>query len=120
MEFADHPGVLFGTHRFDDFQNRLAIASNILSQRLARLTERGVLTARSTDSERGYHLTDKGLDLYPVVLAMLMGETAGCPAESRPSRSPTPHADEGYGPQPSAPTAGNNLVGELHSCAAAA
>ncbi|MFN8071644.1 MAG: helix-turn-helix domain-containing protein [Mycobacterium sp.] len=62
----------FGTHRFDDFQNRLAIASNILSQRLARLTERGVLTARSTDSERGYYLTDKGLDLYPVALAMLM------------------------------------------------
>lgn len=62
----------FGTHRFDDFQNRLAIASNILSQRLARLTDLGVLTARSTGSERGYYLTDKGLDLYPVALAMLM------------------------------------------------
>ena len=55
----------FGTHRFDDFQNRLAIASNILSQRLARLTERGVLTARSTDSERGYYLTDKGTRPLP-------------------------------------------------------
>ncbi|MGO9157661.1 winged helix-turn-helix transcriptional regulator [Mycobacterium sp.] len=62
----------FGTHRFDAFQNRLAIASNILSQRLARLTDLGVLTNRSADDRRGYHLTDKGLDLYPVALAMLM------------------------------------------------
>lgn len=62
----------FGTHRFDAFQKRLAIASNILSQRLARLTELGVLTTRSTDYERGYYLTDKGRDLYPVALSMLM------------------------------------------------
>ncbi|MFY9919712.1 MAG: helix-turn-helix domain-containing protein [Mycobacterium sp.] len=62
----------FGTHRFDAFKTRLAIASNILSQRLSRLTELGVLTTRSTDYERGYHLTDKGRDLYPVALSMLM------------------------------------------------
>lgn len=61
----------FGTHRFDAFQNRLAIASNILSQRLKRLAELGVLEAQSTGEHRGYHLTDKGLDLYPVALAML-------------------------------------------------
>jgi DNA-binding HxlR family transcriptional regulator len=63
----------FGTHRFDDFQQRLSIASNILSQRLFRLAELGVLTRSATTGARHtYELTAKGLDLYPVPLAMLM------------------------------------------------
>ncbi len=33
----------FGVRRFDDFQHRLAIATNILAQRLERLTDHGVL-----------------------------------------------------------------------------
>jgi DNA-binding HxlR family transcriptional regulator len=62
----------FGTHRFDEFQERLSIASNILSQRLSRLTELGVLARFATAGSRHtYQLTDKGLDLYPVPLAML-------------------------------------------------
>ncbi|SON60585.1 putative HTH-type transcriptional regulator [Mycobacterium simulans] len=62
----------FGTHRFDEFQQRLSIASNILSQRLSRLVERGVLTRSATTGPRHtYQLTDQGLDLYPVPLAML-------------------------------------------------
>jgi DNA-binding HxlR family transcriptional regulator len=62
----------FGTHRFDEFQHRLSIASNILSQRLSRLTELGVLNRSVTAGTRHtYQLTDEGLDLYPVPLAML-------------------------------------------------
>jgi DNA-binding HxlR family transcriptional regulator len=62
----------FGTHRFDDFQQRLSIASNILSQRLSRLTALGVLArAISVGARHTYQLTDKGLDLYPVPLAIL-------------------------------------------------
>jgi DNA-binding HxlR family transcriptional regulator len=62
----------FGTHRFDEFQHRLAIASNILSQRLSRLTELGVLIrSASVGARHAYQLTDKGLALYPVALAML-------------------------------------------------
>jgi DNA-binding HxlR family transcriptional regulator len=62
----------FGTHRFDDFQQRLGIASNILSHRLSRLTQLGVLAKPGTSRTRdGYQLTEKGLDLYPVPLAML-------------------------------------------------
>jgi DNA-binding HxlR family transcriptional regulator len=62
----------FGTHRFEEFQHRLAIASNILSQRLSRLTELGVLTRSASGGARHtYPLTDKGLSLYPVPLAML-------------------------------------------------
>jgi len=62
------------TRRFDDFQKKLGIAPNILSARLGRLVELGVL-ARRPYQERPprheYRLTKKGLDLYPVPLAML-------------------------------------------------
>jgi DNA-binding HxlR family transcriptional regulator len=62
----------FGIHRFDEFQHRLSIASNILSQRLSRLTELGVLRRSASAGGRPtYHLTDQGLDLYPVPLATL-------------------------------------------------
>ena len=63
----------FGIHRFDQFQQRLSIASNILSQRLSRLTQLGVLTRSIPAGARHtYQLTDKGLALYPVPLAMFM------------------------------------------------
>jgi len=64
----------FGTRRFDDFQRQLAIAPNILSQRLGRLTDLGVLVKvpyRRQPLRHHYRLTGKGLDLYPVPLAML-------------------------------------------------
>ncbi len=61
------------TRRFDDFMRHLGIASNILSQRLTRLVYLGVL--RKTRYQRHppryeYRLTDKGLALYVVPLAL--------------------------------------------------
>lgn len=58
----------FGLREFDLLQRRLGIAPNILSQRLNRLCERGVLVRRSsrgTSRRQRYYLTHKGLDLYP-------------------------------------------------------
>jgi DNA-binding HxlR family transcriptional regulator len=64
----------FGVHRFDEFHANLGIATNVLSARLHHLVEHGVLR-RSTYQHRPtrheYHLTDKGLDLYPVPLAIV-------------------------------------------------
>ena len=63
----------FGIHRFDDFQRRLAIAPNILSQRLQRLVQQGILAKVADDSwavRHEYRLTEKGMDLYHVPLAM--------------------------------------------------
>ena len=63
-----------GTRRFDDFERQMGIAPNILAQRLGRLVEAGVV-ARHPYQDRPlrheYRLTKKGLDLYPVPLAML-------------------------------------------------
>ena len=62
-----------GVTRFDDFQERLGIARNILNQRLTRLVEEGVLVkvAYSHHPPRNdYRLTAKGRDQWPVLTAM--------------------------------------------------
>lgn len=66
--------AFFGVHRFDEFRANLDVSTNILTSRLARLVEHGVLV-RTPYQQRPirheYHLTEKGLDLYPVALATI-------------------------------------------------
>ncbi len=63
--------AFFGTKRFEQFQKNLDIARNILTARLNRLVDEGILAKRPIDGGRfEYVLTDKGLDLQPVLLAM--------------------------------------------------
>jgi DNA-binding HxlR family transcriptional regulator len=63
-----------GTTRFDEFAQNLGIAPNILSRRLAHLTETGMFVRRRY-SERPpryeYVLTAKARDFFPVVAALL-------------------------------------------------
>lgn len=62
-----------GTRRFGDFERRLGIAKNVLSTRLKRLVEAGVLTRRSSAGdarEIEYRLTAAGKDLLPVLVAL--------------------------------------------------
>lgn len=62
-----------GVRRFSDFQRQLGVARNILSDRLRRLVEAGILVAQPTGEGSAYHeyvLTDAGKDLFPVVLAL--------------------------------------------------
>ncbi|QNE17964.1 helix-turn-helix transcriptional regulator [Kribbella qitaiheensis] len=65
-----------GVRRFQDFRSRLGIASNLLSTRLNKLVGAGVLE-RVTYQEPGgrnrdeYHLTERGTDLRPVLVALL-------------------------------------------------
>lgn len=63
-----------GTRRFDDFQASLGLARGVLTARLAKLTEHGVLERRLYSEHpprHEYHLTDKGRALFPVIVAML-------------------------------------------------
>ena len=65
--------AFFGVSRFEQFQRRLGVARNILSARLATLVEAGILERRAlTEGGRRaeYHLTDKGRDLQPALLAL--------------------------------------------------
>ena len=73
--------------RFDDFQHNLGIARRVLTERLAHLVDHGVLE-RVAYQERPvryeYRLTQKGLDLYPVVLSLVHWGDAYYPGEGGP------------------------------------
>jgi DNA-binding HxlR family transcriptional regulator len=66
--------LFLGRRRFDEIQESLGVASNVLSARLATLVEEGIVERRrySEHPERfEYRLTQKGRDLQPVLLALL-------------------------------------------------
>ena len=65
--------AMYGPRRFVDFQQELGIARNILCDRLARLVDNEVLKKVDV-GEHGsrfeYRLTEKGRDLFPIVIAL--------------------------------------------------
>lgn len=66
--------VFYGLRRFEALQAHLGISRNILTDRLSTLVEGGILQRRlyQEKPERyEYRLTEKGIDLYPILLAMM-------------------------------------------------
>ena len=66
-------GAFNGLRHFEEFQTNLGIARNILSSRLARLVEHGILRRDPDPADRRkvtYRLTEKGRDLLPVLLSL--------------------------------------------------
>lgn len=64
----------YGVRRFEDFQRSLGIGRNILTQRLNRLVDEGMLERRPYQDRpvrHEYVLTDKGRDFFPVVAAIV-------------------------------------------------
>ncbi|MBN6149792.1 helix-turn-helix transcriptional regulator [Xanthomonas sp. AmX2] len=62
-----------GVRRFGDFQRSLGVARNILSDRLRRLLEAQILElqpAADGSAYQEYALTDKGEQLFPLVVAL--------------------------------------------------
>lgn len=60
--------------RFEEFEQRLGIARHVLADRLKKLTDAGVLRKvpyQERPRREEYRLTEKGLDLYPVMLSLL-------------------------------------------------
>lgn len=57
---------------FTDFQQRTGVARNILTDRLRRLVDHGILKRETAPSGRRqiYVLTDAGRDLFTVIVAM--------------------------------------------------
>ena len=65
-----------GVRRFDDMRRRTGMPRQVLSGRLARLVQEGLLrkVPYQDAGQRArweYRLTGKGLDLYPVLVALL-------------------------------------------------
>jgi DNA-binding HxlR family transcriptional regulator len=65
--------VFDGLHRFGEFQKSLGLAKNILSSRLRNLIEHDILKmvpASDGSAYQEYVLTEKGLGLFPVLVAL--------------------------------------------------
>ena len=63
-----------GIRRFEEFQSTVGLSRSLLSERLGRLVEADILERSAYRDERRtrheYRLTDKGRDLYPVLMAL--------------------------------------------------
>ena len=70
------PEAFNGVRRFDDMQRRAAAPRQVLSSRLGRLVDEGILR-KVPYQEPGqrprseYRLTEKGIELFPVIAALL-------------------------------------------------
>lgn len=66
--------AFYGVRRFDDFQKGLGVARNVLTDRLQKLVDRGVLERRQYEERPPrfeYRLSESGRDLVGVVLVMM-------------------------------------------------
>src|SRR5271163_878787 len=62
-----------GIKRFDEFQYYVGLAPNILSNRLKKLVQAGIMTRVPLPEHSGryeYVLTEKGRDFFPTYLAL--------------------------------------------------
>jgi len=77
-----------GIRHFEEFLGVLGIARNILSNRLAKLVEHGIMQRDNCRHDRRkveYCLTEKGVDLLPAMLALRQwGEKYGLGVASNP------------------------------------
>ena len=81
--------AVLGLTRFEDFQESLGIASNVLTNRLKLLCDEGVLE-RVPDPERPgrpkYVITDKGRELAPALIVLMKWGDRYYPTPKGPPR----------------------------------
>lgn len=77
-----------GLHHFEEFLSELGIARNILSNRLAKLVEHGILDRQPCADDRRrieYRLTEKGFDLLPAMVSLRQwGQKYGSGCDENP------------------------------------
>jgi DNA-binding HxlR family transcriptional regulator len=79
--------VFLGLRRFDEIRADLGIARNVLSSRLDKLVDEGVLERRRYQERPPrdeYRLTEKGLDLWPVIVSLMNWGDEYAPAPGGP------------------------------------
>jgi DNA-binding HxlR family transcriptional regulator len=73
--------IFGGFRRFDELQQDLGVARNVLASRLQRLVDEGILERRpysESPPRHEYFLTEKGIDLWPIlVTTMRWGDRHG-------------------------------------------
>jgi DNA-binding HxlR family transcriptional regulator len=81
--------ALLGMERFEEFQESLGIASNVLTNRLKLLCDENVLERVPDDERPGrpkYVLTDKGRELGPALILLMKWGDRHYPAPNGPPR----------------------------------
>jgi DNA-binding HxlR family transcriptional regulator len=66
--------AFMGARRFEDFQRRTGAARNVLAARLNLLVEEGIfrkVAYQVHPARYEYRLTEKGVDLWPVIVSLL-------------------------------------------------
>jgi DNA-binding HxlR family transcriptional regulator len=66
--------LLTGPHRFAELQRKLGIAKNVLTVRLQKLVDEGIVEKTpytGAGNRNDYRLTRKGKDLFPVLSALM-------------------------------------------------
>lgn len=82
--------AMWGRTRFSEFRERLGVAPDVLTDRLSKLVDAGILDRRTyrEDGAREraeYVLTEAGRDLRPVLAALLAWGDTHDPSEFGPS-----------------------------------
>ena len=79
-----------GVRRFDEFEKRLGVTRHVLSGRLKKLVEYGVLSRvpyQQRPLREEYRLTERGLELHPAIMALVswgdrhMADARGAPVQ---------------------------------------
>lgn len=81
--------AFLGVRRFDDFAKDLGIARNILSSRLEKLIGSGIMETRQYQDNPPrveYRLTEKGKDLFDILLALWRWGDRWEPPDQGPTR----------------------------------
>lgn len=81
--------IMHGNRRFGELQENLGIARNVLSARLQRLVDEEILERRAYSENPPryeYFLTQKGLDLWPALIALLHWGERYSPTPGGPPR----------------------------------
>ncbi len=79
--------ALRGSRRFSEFQESLGLATNILTTRLRKMVEDGILDTRPAPNRADrseYHLTEKGRRLQVVLLSLRQWGEENLFAEGEP------------------------------------
>jgi DNA-binding HxlR family transcriptional regulator len=84
---------LLGVSRFNQFHKELGVSRRILAQRLAELVDEGLMVREKYQARPDryeYHLTRKGCDLRPVLIAMTRWSEAWRADTPDPASETTP------------------------------
>lgn len=95
--------IYLGLHRFDDIAENLGISRNLLTRRFETLVADGIVERRAYQERplrHEYHLTAAGLELVPVLMALMAwGDKWATPAGGPPVRLVHQECGEEFTPQ---------------------